>query len=63
MLAPVQPRLLIVEPCDILHLQFADCTETHWGAGAGLPALAVLWPIHCSAGACSDRAVSGRLSR
>ena len=26
MLAPVQPRLLIVEPRDILHLQYADCT-------------------------------------
>ena len=26
MLAPVQPRLLIVETRDILHLQYADCT-------------------------------------
>ena len=24
--APVQPRLLIVDPGDILHLQYADCT-------------------------------------
>jgi hypothetical protein len=25
-LEPVQPRLLIVDPRDILHLQYADCT-------------------------------------